>query len=51
MIVIWVVILTALITFCLYIVHRRSYRAGYRAGATKVLNDWKDIINMGDELL
>jgi hypothetical protein len=49
--VIWVVTLTALIAFCLYIAVRKAYWAGYRAGATKVLSDWKDTIRMGEDIL
>lgn len=47
--VMWVVILTTLIAFCLYITGSKMYWAGYRAGATRVLNDWKDTIRMGED--
>lgn len=48
--VVWAVILTALIAFCLTVVIRKIYWAGYRAGAIRVLKDWKDTIEMGDDV-
>lgn len=36
--VVWVVLLTALIAFCL----RMTYKRGYKAGAVMVLDQWKE---------
>lgn len=45
--VFWVVLSTALLSFCLC---KISYRAGYKAGARGVLEEWKKTINdMGEE--
>lgn len=45
--VITVLFLVALI-FVFRYEKRRSYDEGYKAGATKILNEWKEFIGMGD---
>lgn len=50
---IWVVSLTILIAFCLFISFGFGFGRGYKTGATKVLNEWKKHIremeDNGDE--
>ena len=41
---IWAVLLTALLSFCL----RWVYRAGYKAGARRVLEEWKQFHYKGE---
>ena len=44
---IWVVVITALLSFFFLAVYRLAYVRGFKNGATKVLNEWKQYINDG----
>lgn len=39
---VWVVVAITLILSCFYIIPIYAYRAGYRAGANRVLSEWKN---------
>ena len=45
---IWVAILAALFLFSLWRM-KVEYRRGFRDGATKILNEWKQYMNMEDD--
>jgi hypothetical protein len=51
MYIVWVVLITALMTFCLWFTYRVGYVHGYKTGANRVLNQWKQtLIDMEDEI-
>lgn len=47
----WVVIITALITFCNVIAYRRGFIRGSRAGAMMVLDEWRDVLNSSSDVI
>lgn len=52
--IVWVVLSTALLSFCLFLLayragYRQGCKAGYKTGASRVLNEWKNTLNNLEE--
>lgn len=45
-----VVIVTALITFCIVMSYRRGFVKGRREGAEMVLEEWRDFLDNMDQM-
>jgi hypothetical protein len=47
---VWVVIIAALLFICFRGVYKIAYERGFHAGATRVLNEWKQYMKTEDKL-
>lgn len=44
----WILIITAILLFCFWVVRRRAFGKGYKAGAEMVLKQWKEELYLKD---
>lgn len=41
----WVLLLTTILVFCLWVFYRVSFIKGYKAGARHVIREWRKTLN------
>lgn len=47
---IFILVITTVLVFCFWVSYRWGFIKGYKAGATRVLNEWKDVMKNEEDV-
>jgi len=44
----WLLLIATILLFCFWVFYRIAFIRGYRAGARRILAEWKETLNEGE---